>query len=336
MGGGASASSTFNLQANGFPVAVGGGDTPIDSTLDGTISGRFNSAGLKTIINVGDFWMVADFSGALTTNPNIDDDGDGFTENEGDCNDNDAIIYPGAPEICGDGIDQDCDGSDCTDPPPPPGDDCSGSEITDNFESYSDGDPIYTTDEGGHWTDWGCGGTCAILSSSVYARSGELSGLIPGNQTTDPVLDLGNKIFGQWGLEFWIYIPANKGGYMNLQGSVPISSGEWIVGNIFFNQDGTNPGGGSIDDSAIGAVDFTYPEGQWFPVVMNFDISQGIGAATWQFNINGVDVLPAGTPFTNADGTSPTSLGGINFYSLSTDNELYIDDLCYGEGFIGN
>ena len=75
------------------------------------------------------------------------------------------------------------------------------------------------------------------------------------------------------------------------------------------------PGGGSIDDSAIGAVDFTYPEGQWFPVVMNFDISQGI-AATWQFNINGVDVLPAGTPFTNADGTTPTSLGGINFYSI--------------------
>ena len=42
----------------------------------------------------------------------VDNDGDGFTANQGDCNDNDASIYPGAIEICGDSIDQDCNGSD--------------------------------------------------------------------------------------------------------------------------------------------------------------------------------------------------------------------------------
>jgi hypothetical protein len=44
--------------------------------------------------------------------PNFDDDGDGFTGNEGDCDDTDASIYTGAEEICGDGIDQNCDGID--------------------------------------------------------------------------------------------------------------------------------------------------------------------------------------------------------------------------------
>lgn len=47
----------------------------------------------------------------------IDADKDGFTKQQGDCNDSDASINPNATEICGDGIDQDCDGSDLPCPP---------------------------------------------------------------------------------------------------------------------------------------------------------------------------------------------------------------------------
>ena len=44
--------------------------------------------------------------------PGADGDLDGFSINGGDCNDNDISIYPGAVDICGDEIDQDCNGSD--------------------------------------------------------------------------------------------------------------------------------------------------------------------------------------------------------------------------------
>ena len=40
----------------------------------------------------------------------IDNDGDGYTEDEGDCDDSDLEVNPAAGEISGDGIDNDCDG----------------------------------------------------------------------------------------------------------------------------------------------------------------------------------------------------------------------------------
>jgi len=44
----------------------------------------------------------------------VDEDGDGYSPDldDQDCDDSDDTIYPGAPEVCGDGIDQDCDGTD--------------------------------------------------------------------------------------------------------------------------------------------------------------------------------------------------------------------------------
>ncbi len=46
----------------------------------------------------------------------IDLDGDGFTADEGDCDDTDASVHPGARDVCEDGVDANCDGTDICDP----------------------------------------------------------------------------------------------------------------------------------------------------------------------------------------------------------------------------
>lgn len=40
-----------------------------------------------------------------------DNDLDGITNKQGDCDDNDPEIYPGAVELCSDNVDRDCDGN---------------------------------------------------------------------------------------------------------------------------------------------------------------------------------------------------------------------------------
>ncbi|MEC7985725.1 MAG: putative metal-binding motif-containing protein, partial [Myxococcota bacterium] len=59
--------------------------------------------------------------------PNQDYDGDGHTEVEGDCNDNQPNAYPNASEIC-DGIDNNCDGN------------IDEATATDATTWYADGD----------------------------------------------------------------------------------------------------------------------------------------------------------------------------------------------------
>ena len=205
----------------------------------------------------------------------------------------------------------------------------ANAQFTDTMESYTDGEPINE----GHWTDGGCGGGegCSLLSSSAFAAEGDLSGFIPGDETTEAVLDLGNKIFGGWGLVFWVYIPEGREASMSFQGTVPIEEGNSTVGDVLFNKDLENPGMGIITDAALGEVLFEFPHNDWFKVVMYWDISTGISLATWQFNVDGEDVLPYGTPYTNQSGEYPTALGGILFSSVSPDNAMYLDYFCYSD-----
>ena len=96
-----------------------------------------------------------------------DADGDGFSSDEGDCDDSDATRNPGAADIANDGIDQDCDGSDfqdglCDDSCLFAGDsDCddggpyASSPLCDFGTDCSDCGPRIDNDEDGFFDDEG-------------------------------------------------------------------------------------------------------------------------------------------------------------------------------------
>ncbi|MCH9661482.1 MAG: T9SS type A sorting domain-containing protein [Bacteroidetes bacterium] len=172
------------------------------------------------------------------------------------------------------------------------------------------------------WTTWD-NGTCPDF---VVGSPGEKIGYIPGDLTTNPVLNLGNKIFGEYGLEFDMYISGGKEAYYSLQGYLPIDGGQWSVGSFHFNQDNASPGQGIITDTALGAVVFDFPHDEWFHVVMNFEL---IEFNTWSMSVNEEIVIPPGTWFTNGNGDFPSSLGGIDFSSITTNHDLFVDNFNY-------
>ncbi|MBM73803.1 MAG: hypothetical protein CMK59_00265 [Proteobacteria bacterium] len=51
-------------------------------------------------------------TGSTISSDTVDDDGDGFSEADGDCDDSNSEVYPGAQIIYDDGVDQDCSGED--------------------------------------------------------------------------------------------------------------------------------------------------------------------------------------------------------------------------------
>jgi hypothetical protein len=112
-GSGNITSPGFSFQPTTYPAvytcskdyaltAVPASSTYVFDHWGGSYSGTSNP--LNVSIRDGEKSVTAYFIA------NTDNDGDGYSTGEGDCNDHDPTVHPGATEICGDGKDNDCDG----------------------------------------------------------------------------------------------------------------------------------------------------------------------------------------------------------------------------------
>ena len=203
------------------------------------------------------------------------------------------------------------------------------AQFTDNFEAYPV-DPYH----GGNWSSWGgTAGAEDIIVSTTYAFDGSKSGKISGTGAQDAILRLGNKTSGVYNLSFQVYIPTGKSGYMNFQGTTTAAGGTGGGGagvfnspNLIFNNvlsasgaPGLGGAYGNVDDPTA-IYTWTFPQGTWFPIVISFNLDTGF----WTMSING-NALPA-KPFDDE-----IVLGGIDFYSFDTNNEMYLDAIIFSD-----
>ncbi|AFL79909.1 hypothetical protein Aeqsu_0396 [Aequorivita sublithincola DSM 14238] len=207
-------------------------------------------------------------------------------------------------------------------------------ELTDDFESYTL-DPISA--QAPQWRPWSGvdGGADDANVVDDEANSGLQSVLIPGNVLTDLILLVPSApTSGMYTIQFQAFIPTGKSGYFNMQAALTPEGTAWnqalMGGNVFFNCDGASGGLGTIDESPAGqectisAASFAYPEDQWFKVDCVYDLD----AQTWDMYIDDIQFFFA-QPF--AFNTQVfIELAGLDFYSASANNQMFIDDVVMG------
>lgn len=212
------------------------------------------------------------------------------------------------------------------------------TELSDDFESYNMGD---VSSQAAHWRTWSGlqGGAEDADVVDDYALSGEQSLVIGDNTITDMILLTPTApTSGVYSISYSAYIPADQSGYFNMQAALTPPGSEWgqalMGGNVHFNCSGSTPGQGIIDQStaddepcSVAGASFAYPEDQWFRVDCIYDLDN----QTWSMFVDGEETGIVNYPF--AFNTQVfIELAGLDFYSASATNEMYLDDVVLYKG----
>ncbi|MDP2422935.1 MAG: T9SS type A sorting domain-containing protein [Bacteroidales bacterium] len=193
---------------------------------------------------------------------------------------------------------------------------------SDNFESYAVGGKLAQLST--WWTTWSNqpGGVEDAPISADQAHSPTKSVLVQG--ASDLVLPMGNKINGEYLVDFWYFIPTGFGGYFNFQ-HYQAPGVEWAF-EVYFANNGT----GYVNAGGNNVATFTYVNNQWIYIknIINLNTDWGkfylndqlIHGWKWSLKANG--------------GQGVNQLGGLNIYAGAPTGQtakFYMDDISWVE-----
>ena len=204
--------------------AAAGVDDPRDADGDGAI----------TVNDARQCVLQCTLPRCAPVNPNaIDNDADGYTETQGDCNNTDPSIHPGAVDIPGNGIDEDCNGADAV-----------------QAISYIKASNTNASDFFGGWVAFSADGS--TLAVSAIGEASAATG-VDGDQTDNSASDSGAVyvfIRDGDGWQQQAYLKASNTGAAS-----DTDAGEWF-GTVALSADGSTLAVGAVgEDSAATGVD---------------------------------------------------------------------------------
>jgi hypothetical protein len=246
FGGGPCTGATLDLGPTTFLRNL-----PVDASgsveLNNSIS-RFRSCGEPMqVLDMADCSVSN-----VANNPVIaDNDGDGFDETNGDCDDGNALVHPHAVEICDNGIDDNCDGSVDT-----------HVLVEDNFDSGLPSSVMINGD--GYHGYVGTDGYISLTEESGnQAATVFMNRMVDGNKFNIGVeVYLGNNTGGADGMAIiiadtfkpWFFNPYKRADAFGVNGL----SGYAVTLDTYENLESGDPSGNFIGLVELGAHPYPY------------------------------------------------------------------------------
>ncbi len=176
----------------------------------------------------------------------------------------------------------------------------------DDFSTYPLG-PLHQ----GHWTSWS--GDPGPEDIEVVLENGsQKTGKIGNNQVQDALLLLGDRVGGQYSLNFLLILPVGNTAYFNFQKFE--APGNWGL-EVYFNEDGTSPGQGQI-----------YADGQSFNSSFTYDANDPLISIEIDMHLDNETMVlrQNNNEIYSGDNYMNDRWGAMNYYSVNANTTYYL------------